>query len=694
VRNRSFFHFSTEHIRLRQPVTFLSVVPSLGARSTASVPTRAIVNAFPLPNGAELSPVAAFHTGQAVTPSAVDSSALRLDHTMGTAGTVFVRYNRAPSSTESGYYSRNSARFASHSFTAGGATTVGPRVTLDARLGFFRNQVSSEWLPGSADFDLRRLPPPSGAGQALYGIGIRGVGQLVTGDAGRSAQTQWNMAATTSITHGRHDLRFGVDYLRLSPSRAAPITSVTSLFDSLDRLVFGAIPSYSFAQTGGGSSLIETVSLFAQDTWHITPRLNVTWGLRQEVTPPPSYRGPAGAGGEFVLSPNPVNSPVGVTATPAFYETPQWKTRAGQIAPRAGLAWRLGESWVLRAGAGLFYDLGFSSAVDLVNGAPYNRFRSMFAGIASVNTFEDSVQYGFAANLRLPRTAHWNVTVERMLGRDAAISAGYVAALGDGLLRREGYTDLRSGRPRLVLATNGGESSYHSLQFNYRSRDVRGLLGTIAYTWSHAIDNGSWDSASYLVFMGSSDRGSSNFDVRHNFQAALAYDLGRSGVRAARGWTLSGALRLRTGFPIDVITTDHPFGLGFDNDLRPDLVPGVPVWVDGRLNPAAFTRPAGFQGTLGRNAITGRSLTQLDLAVTRSFVITERLRLSLRAEAYNVPNHAQLADPVRVLASPMFGFSPSTTSLMLGTGRPNGGLSPAFQSGGPRTMQLGLTLRF
>lgn len=690
-RNRTFFHLSTEHIRLRQPATFLTVVPSLAAREAAPPVTRSIIQSFPLPDRpGEGGGVAALHTATMVNPSAVDTTAARIDHSVSASGLLFFRYNRAPSSTESGYYGRNRASFDSQTATLGFLSVLGPRMTNDLRLGHSRTTVESEWLPGAIGIDPKTLLPSPGEGQRLYGIGIRGIGQILTGDPGRSRQTQWNLNDTVSVTAGRHDLRFGIDYQRLSPTRDQPIASVTSTYDSLDRLVLGAIPAYTFAQTGGGSSLIETLSVFAQDTWRVTPRLNITFGLRQEFTPPPSYRSPLNTGTETTVTPSPFPWPFGVEVSPEFSETPEWTSRYNQFAPRIGAAYRLGDNLVIRAGAGVFYDLSFSSAVDLVNGAPYNRFRS-FGSVGSVANLNQPIQYGFARDLKLPYTAHWNVTIEKGIGRESAASIGYVGSLGKRLLRREGYLDPFAPRPRLVLATNNGESSYHSMQMMYRSRDLRGLQGTVSYTLAHAIDNGSWDSATYLVFRGVSDRASSNFDVRHSFQAALSYDLGRIG---ARGWLVSGTFRSRTGFPIDVISADNPFGLGFDNDVRPDLVPGVPIWIGRQLNPAAFSVPVGRQGSLGRNAITGFGLTQLDLAVQRDLVTSEQTRLQFRVEAYNVTNTPNYADPVRMLSSPLFGMSPSLANLMLGSGRPNSGLTPAFQSGGPRVFQAGFTLRF
>lgn len=90
----------------------------------------------------------------------------------------------------------------------------------------------------------------------------------------------------------------------------------------------------------------------------------------------------------------------------------------------------------------------------------------------------------------------------------------------------------------------------------------------------------------------------------------------------------------------------------------------------------------------------GFGLAQLDMAIEREWPFEERGRLRLRMEAYNVTNQASFADPMRFLSSPLFGVSTSLSGLMMGAGRPNSGLSPAFQPGGPRSLQASITLRF
>jgi hypothetical protein len=234
---------------------------------------------------------------------------------------------------------------------------------------------------------------------------------------------------------------------------------------------------------------------------------------------------------------------------------------------------------------------------------------------------------------------------------------------------------------------------------------ARGLQGILSYNWSHSIDTVSCGSALQLVqpgFGAAEDRGSSNFDVRHSLTAAFVYDLPGARFSFARGWALHGIYRARTSFPIDILTRQDAFGLGLNNVIRPDREAGVPLWVTDlaapggrRLNRDAFSLPHGLaQGTLGRNAIGGFGMAQLDLSLRRQFHLSDRAALDTRLEAFNALNHANFGDPMRFLASPLFGQPASMLNLMMGNGSPNSGLAPALQVGGPRSLQMSLRLRF
>ncbi len=87
-------------------------------------------------------------------------------------------------------------------------------------------------------------------------------------------------------------------------------------------------------------------------------------------------------------------------------------------------------------------------------------------------------------------------------------------------------------------------------------------------------------------------------------------------------------------------------------------------------------------------------MSQLDAAVHRDFNLNERVSMQLRAEMFNALNQANFSDPVRFLSDPYFGQSTAMLNLMLGSGHPNAGLTPAFQTGGPRSVQLAVRLRF
>jgi hypothetical protein len=121
----------------------------------------------------------------------------------------------------------------------------------------------------------------------LYGLAVTGLGQVVWSERSRSSQGQFQVLDTLAITAGRHQVRLGLDYLRLTPSRDEPITTAVARYAGLDDLIARRAPATMYGAAPGGESLIEIASAFAQDTWSASQRLNLT-GLRWEYTPPSS----------------------------------------------------------------------------------------------------------------------------------------------------------------------------------------------------------------------------------------------------------------------------------------------------------------------------------------------------------------------------------------------------------------------
>jgi hypothetical protein len=121
--------------------------------------------------------------------------------------------------------------------------------------------------------------------------------------------------------------------------------------------------------------------------------------------------------------------------------------------------------------------------------------------------------------------------------------------------------------------------------------------------------------------------------------------------------------------------------------LCSDALPG-----NKRFNPAAFDGATPLaearQGKLGRGTLRGFGLQQVDLSLRRRFRIHENLGLDFRADAFNLFNTPNFANPTGVLTNTNFGRA----TQLLGTGL--GGLNPLFQVGGPRSLQLALRVQF
>jgi len=312
--------------------------------------------------------------------------------------------------------------------------------------------------------------------------------------------------------------------------------------------------------------------------------------------------------------------------------------------------------------------------------------------------------------MHLPRSWQWKTSLEKSVGPAGVASLSYTGSAGSHLLGSEAYVDPSTGVLDRLITLTQNASNYQALQMRFTGSPIANVYASVAYTWSHSLDNGSEDSDIFLIHPGyqlNEAWASSSFDVRNVLTAAVSYRVPR--IASSRslpdwlaGWTVSGILRARSGFPINITDAEQALGEGFENAGRPDLVPGQPIWISDpllpggrRLNPAAFSvPPAGQQGSLGRNVIYGNGLTQLDASLRRSFAVFRGIGLEVGINIFNVLNHPAFADPVAFLSSPWFGQSTSMQNLMLGSGTPNTGMPPLFQTGGSRSGELTLRLSF
>ena len=251
--------------------------------------------------------------------------------------------------------------------------------------------------------------------------------------------------------------------------------------------------------------------------------------------------------------------------------------------------------------------------------------------------------------------------------------------------------------------TNEAQSSYDSLQVGL-TRYFGRLNGSVAYTYSHSLDNGSngYITENPNAYNPHMSRASSDFDERHVLAVSAIYDLPSVihhgfGQSLLDGWQLSDLTVFQTGTPFSVINTSYADNAGTGNTISttgasstltsyPDVIGSIhgkvaiphPTGVQGpRLyNSDAFAAPRGLTyGNAGRNTLALPSRTNFDMGLFKKFQVREKMHFEFRAEAFNVFNHTQWSG---VNNSSCYGASACSSSSFL----------TATSAHNPRILQL------
>jgi hypothetical protein len=360
-----------------------------------------------------------------------------------------------------------------------------------------------------------------------------------------------------------------------------------------------------------------------------------------------------------------------------------------------------------------------------------------------------------AGTLRAPYFMEWSLGIEHQFGTTASLLARYVGTRAVNqpyLTQVNGYQTVCQGcfapfpymqptDPRFSAVTQlatGENSHYNGLQLTAMKRLGHGLQGQFNYTWSRCMDTVS--NGGFLQFSAggilsplpgelSRDLGPCDYDIRHNLNAQYVYQLpvkvrNHLLAHALNGWQISGTMFWHSGVPFSVLSTPYSAnGNGIVQGSGPQfasVVPGVPLYahhpVPGVtqpgtiqwLNPDAFASavdpstgqcsggdsPQNCQfGNLGRNALRGPDFFWNDFYLTKWFPLTERVKLRVEAQFFNVFNHPNFGLPSMVLAgipgkpSTQTGFgaltyttSPPTGLLGVGLGGDSSPRMIAFQA--------------
>jgi hypothetical protein len=291
----------------------------------------------------------------------------------------------------------------------------------------------------------------------------------------------------------------------------------------------------------------------------------------------------------------------------------------------------------------------------------------------------------------------WNLMLQRQLSPSTTLSVGYVGQRSTHLMVPMPYfqkvlqpngtvtgTQYLAGNPALLAdigqisgTASIGNQSYNALQALLEKRLTAGLQYSVAYTYSKCMTNnlgyygqsGQSGQGNYYyqnIYNAAAEWGPCDYDATHNFVANAVYSLpvGRNQMFGKNmnkfadtiigGWQASGILSLHTGFPMTISATDASGTLS--RGARANcVVPGTEygdqnaaqggyLW----FNPAAYAQPSpGTFGNCGVGTIRGPGLKTLDFNLSKTFHLTERQSLDLRAEFINLTNTPILNAPTR-----------------------------------------------
>jgi Carboxypeptidase regulatory-like domain len=625
----------------------------------------------------------------------------------------------------------------------GWTDTINPFLINEARIGFVRTTYGYTPPGNNTDICVQlgivNCNTPLLGGIALIG----GYNSQIeyTGDYGSYLVPQTGYNANDSLTwiKGKHTFKFGGNVIRrqLNLFRplagkgyfaiagngnsgccgAAPGQGHVSTGYEVSDLLAGFVDGYAHGTTYGmvGTRSWEN-GFFAQDDYHVTPRLMLNLGLRYDVLTWPVEVQNRQANFDLTTGALVVAGSNGASRTllPNDYHN---------FAPRLGFAYQLTSDakTVLRGGFGLFYFLdrgGISNQLAQnppfsgTNGVSYTQgYRITLSGslpceptctqsqLISTNA-TGPLPSGNFTNLNLatptgvsvitvlptnltPMVSEWNLQIQRQIGTNQSVSLAYVGTHGARLTRNYNAnqqlygmpsgTDLYPNLGSITVQDNSGKSDYHSLQAQFERRFTRGLQFLGAFTWSKTIDDscGNLDTCSPQFYKNYAiERGLSNQDQPYRLSLSSMYELpfgrgkrwGNDVPRALDyvigGWQLNGIYTLQAGLPFSVTVDGNPSSTRADLVGTPSVNPGN---IANYINPAAFAVPASTggvfnaPGTSGRDILRGPGSSNMDLALFKNVSLTEQVKAQLRLQAYNLTNTPHFANPDSDFSHGTFG---------------------------------------
>jgi hypothetical protein len=484
-------------------------------------------------------------------------------------------------------------------------------------------------------------------------------------------------------------------------------------FGSLTAFLQGSISTFTVVPTSTplGWRSIEAAE-YIQDSIRVSKNLEVSLGLRLEHSD--GMHEAHGRAANYLFDTNGI-----IQTNPTVGDSVFTVNHAKLLPdPRAGIAWDpFGRSkTVIHAGFGIYHAQLDALSYRLDQNAPFNTTVSLknvsLNGLSIVpgSTLPSGALVapsGIQPDAKIPAVISYTFKIEQQIAASWNVSAGYAGSRGyheilsidanlpvptispGGAIFYPAGSPLSN--PKVAATTtwwSSGHSNYNALALDVNHRLAHGLQIRGVYTFSKSLDDGTaWNSSvganapGFVMYPPNPriDWGLSTYDVRHLASINGSWEL--PFLRANRflgGWTLSAIASIQSGFPFTPQLGFNPSNDGDTrNPVRPSWNPAFqgPVISGGPnqyFNPNAFLPPAsGTYGNVGRDTLIGPGSATVDVSILKNTALTERLKLQLRGEFFNVLNHANLGTPnTIVFSSATAGVSP-TAGVITSTSTPS-----------------------
>jgi hypothetical protein len=661
-RDKTFLFGNFEEQRLRT-AGVITVTPA----NAATIDDRLIAIGYKAP----LLPIGTSATSTYASTLHTDTLFLRGDHTFSEKDRVEARYS---------FYqlgSLNARGVGSFNEVSNGTSVYDTNHTFAlSNIAMLTTHLYNE-TRGQFIYDNLYAPPNDQTGPAVTISGIATFGRSTSSPTGR-LNYLGQLVDNLLVQHGSHTFKAGADFVYNHDTITYPQSIRGSYsFSSLANFLSGTYNNGGFTQNFGNPTVQQNnqnVGFYAQDEWKISRTLTLNLGVRYDLE---------------------------------FLQTIQ--TDTNNVSPRIGFAWspvRNGRA-VVRGSYGLFYDriplrplanalLSANNSTDYAQArllsytfSPNQAGAPAFPNVATAPPAGALENFStMQKNIQNPYSQQATLGVEQQLSSRQSLGLSYQHVRGEHLISSYNTNISLTGtrpdptRGNVKPYSSAFDSQYDGLEVSYLARPASWGTARISYNWSHAIDNvGEFFFSSPINnFDLSVDRSRSDDDQRHRlvFDAEVASSTKPAQSLAdhlTHNWRLGGVLQYYSRLPFNVVTG----GNTLQQTTQRPCMPSFSLSSNGGVNPCSEALRG---AVIGRNAGIGFNSFSLNARLSRTFSLTERVRLETLAEAFNSLNHRNDMIPNATWGPAPYPGTPSAT------------FGQATAVGDPRSVQLGARLNF